>query len=149
MSVSSKVSGRCLCGAVSFAAKVAGRGLDACHCSMCRRWMGGPFLGLAHDGAVSFEGAESIAVYKSSEWAERAFCKVCGTSLYWRFRGTDEYSFCAGTLDDQSALELTTEIFIDEKPAYYAFANETRKLTGEEAMASLMARRQTDDTRDD
>jgi hypothetical protein len=149
MSGSSEISGRCLCGAVGFTAKVAGRSIDACHCSMCRRWTGGPFLGLAHDGAVSFEGAEHIGVYKSSAWAERAFCKVCGTSLYWRVSGTQEYSFCAGTLDDQSALGLTTEIFIDEKPGYYAFANETRKLTGEEAMASLKAGRLKDDSRDD
>jgi hypothetical protein len=149
MSVSKEMSGRCLCGAVSFTAEIEGRGIDVCHCAMCRRWMGGPFLGLAHKGAVRFEGAEHIGVYTSSEWGECAFCKVCGTSLYWRLRGTDEYSFCAGTLDDQSALELATEIFIDEKPGYYTFANETRKLTGEEAMAGLIANRQTDDTRDD
>jgi hypothetical protein len=149
MSVSSEISGRCLCGAVSFTAEIAGRGIDACHCAMCRRWTCGPFLGLAHRGAVNFKGAEHIGVYASSDWAERAFCRVCGSSLYWRLRGTDEYSFCAGTLDDQSALALSTEIFIDEKPGYYAFANETRKLTGEEAMASLMAGRQTYGTRDD
>ena len=149
MSVSSEISGRCLCGAVSFTAEIAGRGIDVCHCSMCRRWTGGPLLGLAHDGAVRFQGAEHIGVYASSDWGERGFCRVCGSSLYWRVRGTDEYSFCAGALDDQSALALTTEIFIDEKPGYYAFANETRKLTGEEAMASFMAGRQTDDTRDE
>lgn len=149
MSDSSEISGRCLCNAVSFTAKVAGRHIDACHCSMCRRWTSGPFLGLAHDGAVSFEGAEHIGVYRSSNWGERAFCKLCGTSLYWRLRGTDQYSFCAGALDDQSALELTTEIFIEEKPSYYAFENETTKLTGEEAMATLMAGKQIDDKRDD
>ena len=145
---SSTRTGRCLCGAVRFAFEAAKHGVDACHCGMCRRWTGGPFLGLAHDGAVSFEGPEHIGVYKSSAWAERAFCRLCGTSLYWRITGTQEYSFAAGTLDDQSALELTTEIFIDEKPAYYAFANETRKLTGEEAMSGLSGR-QIDDTRDD
>jgi hypothetical protein len=149
MSVSKEISGRCLCGAVSFTAETDNRCIDACHCAMCRRWMGGPFLGLAHKGAVSFEGAEHIGIYKSSDWAERAFCRLCGSSLYWRFGGTDEYSFCAGTLDDQSGLALTTEIFIDEKPGYYAFADKTKKLTGEEAMATLMADRETDGTRDD
>jgi hypothetical protein len=105
---------------------------------MCRRWTGGPLLGLAHAGSVSFEGGEHIGVYASSHWAERAFCKVCGTSLYWRLRDTNEYSFCAGTLDDESGLQLETEIFVDEKPTYYAFANRTKKLTGEEAMAIFM-----------
>ena len=31
---------------------------------------------------VEFKGADNIAVYASSDWAERAFCKQCGTHLY-------------------------------------------------------------------
>jgi hypothetical protein len=137
------VSGRCLCGAVSFTAKIGSHNVDVCHCDMCRRWTGGPFLALAQGGATSFEGAENIGVYKSSEWGERAFCKICGTSLYWRLIGSNEYAVSAGTLDDQSKLALTTEIFIDEKPAYYTFANETKRLTGAEAMAALLAGKDT------
>jgi hypothetical protein len=134
---SGTVSGRCLCGAVSFNADVAKREVDICHCSMCRRWSAGPYIGLGHDGAVAFQGAENIGVYKSSEWAERAFCKVCGSSLYYHLVGTDHYSFSASTLDDQSGLVLTLQIFIEEKPAYYDFANDTRKLTGAEAFAAF------------
>jgi hypothetical protein len=143
------MTGRCLCGAVRFAFEAKKHDVEVCHCGMCRRWTGGPQLGLAHDGAVSFEGAEHIGVYASSDWAERTFCKVCGTSLYWRIRGTDEYSFCAGTLDDESGLELSTEIFIDEKPAYYAFANETKKLTAKEAMATFIPADKRSNTDDD
>lgn len=131
------VSGRCLCGAVKFTADVAKRDVDVCHCSMCRRWAAGPFMGLMHEGEVAFEGAESIGVYKSSEWGERGFCKQCGTPLFWRLSGSDTYSFSAGALDDQSGLRLTMQIFIDEKPAYYDFANDTPRLTGAEAMAAL------------
>ena len=137
MNVSSDISGRCLCGGVSFTAKAANHGIGACHCSMCRSWTSGPFLSLALDGAPSFEGGENIAVYKSSNWGERAYCKLCGTSLYWRLSGTDQYAISAGTLDDKTRLALTSEIFIDEKPAYYAFANDTKKLTGEEVMAAF------------
>ena len=46
-------------------------------------------------------------------------------------------------------MKLTTEIFIDEKPDYYAFANETKKLTGEEAMATLMPADKRSNTDDD
>lgn len=133
----STVSGHCLCGAVRFSADVAKHDVDVCHCGMCRRWTAGPFIGLMHEGAVAFEGAEHIGVYKSSEWGERAFCKVCGTSLYWHLAGSDTYSFSAGVLDDQTQLNLTMQIFIDEKPDYYDFANDTPRLTGAEAMALL------------
>lgn len=131
------ISGRCLCGAVTFTADVAKRDVDVCHCSMCRRWTAGPFIGLMHQGAVAFEGADNIGVYKSSEWGERAFCKVCGTSLFWRLTGADTYSFSAGVLDDQTGIQLTMQIFIEEKPDYYDFANDTPRLTGAEAMALL------------
>ena len=143
MTASSDISGRCLCGAVSFTAKAAKHEIGACHCSMCRRWTTGPFLGLTLDGPPSLEGGENIAVYKSSAWGERAFCKVCGSTLYWRLSGTDQYAVSAGTLDDQSRLSLTSEIFIDDKPSYYAFANDTKKLTGAEVMAAFIAEKQT------
>ncbi|WP_072390467.1 GFA family protein [Hyphomicrobium sp. CS1GBMeth3] len=133
------ISGRCLCGAVTFSADVAKREVDICHCNMCRRWAAGPYIGLPHDGEVAFKGAENIGVYKSSEWAERGFCKVCGSSLFYHLLGTDHYSFSAGVLDDQSGLVLTAEIFIDEKPDYYAFSSDVPKRTGAEAFAAFEA----------
>jgi hypothetical protein len=144
VSASGTIRGRCLCGAVTFAAEVAKREVDVCHCGMCRRWSAGPCIGLGHDGAVAFEGAENIGVYKSSEWAERAFCKVCGSSLYYHLLGTDHYSFSAGALDDQSGLVLTSQIFIDEKPAYYDLANDTPKLTGAEVFAAFSGSAKTE-----
>lgn len=133
------LSGRCLCGAVSFSFKPEKSEVGVCHCGKCRRWTAGPFLALEHEGAVAFEGADNIGVYKSSDWGERAFCKTCGSPLYWRMSGTEHYAFSAGVLDDQSGLTFTTEIFIDDKPAYYAFANDTKKMTGEEVMAAFAA----------
>lgn len=133
------VKGRCLCGAVTFSADVAKLDVDACHCSLCRRWSAGPFIGLPHDGDVTFTGAENIGVYPSSEWAERGFCKVCGSSLYYHLLGTEHYSFSASALDDQSGLTLIAQIFIDEKPGYYDLANDTPKLTGAEVFAAHAA----------
>lgn len=136
----SKITGRCLCGAVAFEAGAAKREVDVCHCTMCRRWSAGPYIGLAYDGDVSFTGEENIGVYASSDWAERAFCKICGSSLYYHLIGTDHYSFSAGALDDETGLALTQQIFIDEKPAYYDLANETPKLTGAEVFAAFAAK---------
>jgi len=144
----SDISGHCLCGAVSLAAQVKNHDVDACHCSMCRRWTSGPFLALSVDDSIRFEGVENIGVYKSSEWGERAFCTICGTTLYWRMSGTDHYGISAGMLDDSSELVLATEIFVDEKPAYYAFANETKKMTGEEVVAAFAAADNESDVQD-
>jgi hypothetical protein len=137
------ISGRCLCGAVRFSFEPAKREVGVCNCSICRRWSAGPFLVLDHEGPVAFEGVENVGVYKSSEWGERGFCKTCGTSLYWRMSGVEHFAVSAGALDDQTGLAFTTEIFIDEKPGYYAFADPTHKMTGEEFVAAFAAGKET------
>ena len=134
--------GHCLCGAVQITAKKAANHVDVCHCRMCRRWGGGPFVEIDCGTNVLIKGAERIALYISSEWAERAFCVDCGTHLFYRLRETGEHMVCAGLLDDgtdQNDLSLKRQVFIDEKPAYYDFAGDSETLTGAELFAMIQA----------
>lgn len=135
-----RLTGQCLCGAVRYAIEAEKTELDACHCSRCRRWAGGPLMTLEHKGAVNFSGGESIGIYPSSDVVERGFCKVCGSTLFTRIQGDDHYFLAAGTIAETEHLELAVEIFIDDKPAYYAFANDTEKMTGAEFMAAWEAK---------
>lgn len=75
-------------------------------------------------------------VFRSSDWAERGFCGTCGTHLFYRLLPTGEYILPAGLFQDQT-FELTNEIFVEQKPAFYEFRNETRKLTGEQVFAQF------------
>ncbi|MHA1164428.1 MAG: GFA family protein, partial [Alphaproteobacteria bacterium] len=109
--------------------------VGACHCTMCLRWASGPFLELDCGDAVAFEGEENIVRYKSSDWAERGFCGTCGANLFYYLLPTGEYMMSAGAFDDQSGLKFTNQVFIDEKPDWYAFANETKNMTGAEVFA--------------
>jgi len=129
-------SGQCLCGAVTYTAQAINTEVHSCHCSICRRWSGGPGFS-ASVGGVEFTGEENIARFDSSAWAERGFCKTCGTNLFYRLKETDHYIMCMGTFDDQAQFKLAGEIYIDEKPASYEFAGDHPRLTGEEFMASL------------
>ena len=104
---------------------------------MCRKWGGGPLLVLALQGKPEITGAENIGTYSSSEWAERGFCKNCGTHLYYHFKGQDQYGIPAGLFEDPSGFEMTEQIFIDKKPHYYDFANDTPKLTQQEVFAKF------------
>ncbi len=138
--------GHCLCGAVKITAKRAADHVDACHCRMCRRWGGGPFIEIDCGTDVVIEGADRMTVYPSSEWAERAFCGTCGSNLFYRLIGTGEHMVCAGLFDDDtdrdSDLTLKRQVFIDEKPGYYSFAEETENLTGDELFAMVAAEQQ-------
>lgn len=85
--------------------------------------------------AVAFEGEEHIATFRSSEWAERGFCRSCGTHLFYRLKEESFYAIPVGLFDGDGAWTLSEQIFIDQKPAFYSFAEKTKNLTGEEVFA--------------
>ena len=127
--------GVCLCGAVTVEAKTVDPHLGACHCDMCRQWGGGPYISVECKEGVTFDGEDNITRYDSSEWAERAFCSKCGTHLYYRFKANNSHFMPAGLFKEHPEFDLDHQIFIDEKPNYYDFANQTQMLTGEEVQA--------------
>lgn len=127
------IEGHCLCGEVRIRATPLSRHVEACHCTMCRRWSGTAFVGVQCGSAVEIAG--EVTRYRSSDWAERGFCPRCGTHLFYHHLPADTYGFTAGLFPDDAFLPLSEEIFIDEKPAYYAFAGDAERLTGAEVMA--------------
>ena len=128
-------TGRCLCGAVTVRAKAMPKEIGACHCATCRRWGGGPFVEATCGSEVEFTGEDSISVYDSSEWAERGFCRECGTHLFYRLKQTGGHHLPVGLFDIDDKLEMTMQVFVDQRPDYYQFANSTKEMTGPEVFA--------------
>ncbi len=124
--------GHCLCGEVRVTARQAGNKVGACHCTMCRRWAGGPFMEIDCGTNIEFDGEDNIAIFDSSDWAERGFCRNCGTHLFYRLKQSGQHMVPVGLFEDDEGLVFDTQVFIDERPAYYEFANQTKNLTGEE-----------------
>src|SRR5690606_31801645 len=116
-------------------AKPKNSNMGACHCVMCRKWGGGPLLAVECDADARFEGAGYITTFSSSEWAERGFCRECGTHLFYRLKQDGHYAIPVGLFDGSAAWTFTEQIFIEQKPAFYSFADDTRNLTGAEAFA--------------
>ena len=83
---SSPFHGACLCGAVHFEVAGATKWCAHCHCTMCRRAHGAAFVTYVgvHEHDLSLEGEEHLRWYSSSDDAERGFCTVCGTTLFFR-----------------------------------------------------------------
>ena len=130
-----KAQGTCLCGVVKITTKTLNTDVGACHCSMCRSWGGGPFMAVECGTDVDFEGDENISVYESSEWAERAFCKKCGSHLFYRLKESKQLFLSAGLFENDTNFNFTHQVFIDKKPPYYSFANETINMTEAELFA--------------
>ena len=126
---------QCLCGAVSLET-AENRELHACHCGKCRVWGSGASFTLAAR-SPEITGSEHIVHYQSSEWAQRCFCKHCGTHLFVQV-GNDYY-INAGLFADNAGFETTSQIFIDCKAPYYDLANDTPKLTEAEFLEMVGA----------
>jgi hypothetical protein len=112
------ISGRCLCGNVSYTADADPIVQAVCHCSDCQRQTGGPFsvvLGVPRS-ALAVEGDtlssfSTIGDDHGSE-TERNFCSACGTPLYSVSGAMPEFVFIkVGSLDDSSWLEPRMEVW--------------------------------------
>lgn len=130
-------TGTCLCGSVRVTAEPESNHFGACHCSLCRRWGGGPLLAVECGDRVRFEGESHIATFASSEWAERGFCKNCGTHLFYRLREQAFYALPIGLFDDGQDWHFAEQLFVDHKSPHYSFADKTRNLTEAEAFAQF------------
>lgn len=129
--------GSCLCGSVLIKAEVKHHNVGACHCSMCQKWSGGPFLAVESVGMPDISGEEHVTRFDSSEWAERGFCRKCGSNLFYHLKPKDMYILSSSIFAPETDLAMDHQIFIDEKPAYYDFANDTKNMTGAEVFAEF------------
>ena len=108
-------SGQCLCGAVQFRFQLSNDGIQACHCKQCQRWTGGSPLFSVRVDDLTIDGEGKLGRYHASTHGERAFCSICGTTLFWRMQGQPVNFVQVGLLDDQAGLTVTSEIFVDQR----------------------------------
>ncbi len=86
---------------------------------------------------LKFTKEHLVGRYSSSEWAERGFCRNCGTHLFFRLKKTDHYFLSTGIFGNSISPAFELQEFIDHKPDYYAFANETKVSTQNEGYERL------------
>ena len=125
----------CLCGAVKITAEEVDPKFTVCHCQSCRTWGGAPFFSVKCGTKVQIEGGDKVKTYESSPWASRAFCMECGTHLFYKFKESGEYNMPVGMFPNLTGLEMDIQYFIDMRPSYYCFSNETKEMTTAEIMA--------------
>ena len=121
------LTGRCRCGALSFTADVS-RGYGVCHCTSCRRWTSGVWMGVEVKGALHYDGP--LERQDSSARAERAWCGACGSPIHYKLRLSGHVFLSQGAFDDQSGWTRLREIHADDRPDHYAFGPAAPAFTG-------------------
>jgi hypothetical protein len=116
------MNGSCLCGNVTFKVNAEPKGMSVCHCGQCRKQSG-------HVWASAFVPVADLDIKGEPKWfaaspiAQRGFCPVCGSFLFWQGHGESTISFALGAIDGPTDLRLTKHIFTADKGDYYDIAD--------------------------
>ena len=103
-----RVTGGCLCGAVRIEAVGRPDRVGLCHCLDCRKHHGAPFFA----AAVFAEDAVTV-VGEVGSYRGRAFCPVCGSSVFSRSEGEVEVHL--GALDEVGVFVPDHELWTERR----------------------------------
>ena len=78
-----RIDGGCLCGAVRYTLAAVPTDVAHCHCRICRRAAGAPFVTWATVERADLTTAGPVRWFRSSTVAKRGFCPTCGTQLFF------------------------------------------------------------------
>lgn len=114
--------GSCLCGGVAYRVDAPVNHASHCYCTMCRKQHGaaaGSYANVPSAGFALERGYDLVTEYASSEQGRRGFCRICGSTLYWRsLAEPDAVSVTLGTLDPDYDGPVEREIYTDTKPRW-------------------------------
>jgi hypothetical protein len=113
------LTGGCQCGAVRYEWLEKPRFSSVCHCRMCQKASGQPFMGYTGGKREHLRWTRGEpSVFKSSNMAQRGFCKDCGTPLTYEFEGTGDISVTINSLDDPEAMPPSKQFGIEAKVSW-------------------------------
>ena len=112
------LTGRCLCGGVTYSADADPIAQAACHCKECQRQSGSPFAVVVAVPleTLTVEGS-TLASFATTgtdhgQPTERHFCSACGSPIYSVSGAAPQFAFIkAGSLDDASWIEPALEVW--------------------------------------
>ncbi len=120
-----KHTGGCFCGEIRFEFEAGDIPVANCHCSMCRRTSGAPYVTwlVVPEGQFSFLNGEP-AVLRSSDEGTRYFCKQCGTPLTCVNASHPEIvDVTLGSLDQPEAFTPTFDVYCDTALPFVTLEN--------------------------
>ena len=119
------LQGGCYCGAIHYEAGGTPTNLTNCHCSICRRTTGAPFVTWFSVVRSTFLFTLGTPTgFRSTAVAARTFCPRWGRQLKFEHDDTpDEVAITTCSLDEPERLPPGYHIFIDGKPSWIRLAD--------------------------
>jgi hypothetical protein len=120
MSEAVRITGGCQCGAVRYALREQPSDPHICHCRMCQKAFGSFFAPLTGVPLTAFELTRGeLSIFKSSDQAERGFCKNCGTPLTFHYVGRPRIAVSIGSLDEAESIKPGMQYGIEGRLSWF------------------------------
>jgi hypothetical protein len=101
MSDRKTLTGGCLCAATRYEATGTPGLTLICHCRMCQRVSGGPFMGLLFLPSEAVQVTKGAPLlYPASPTSNRHFCGRCGSPLFFERHTREITGLTVGSLDE-------------------------------------------------
>ena len=120
------IQGSCLCGTVRFEIDGPFSMMMSCHCSMCRKHHGAPFVtfaGAPLEGFRWLSGESSLRYYASSPGGQRSFCSVCGSVGPMLMPSMGLAVVPAGMLEGDPGIRPQAHLFVGSKAPWHEISD--------------------------
>lgn len=129
------ITGKCECGAVEY--QVDGELVDYCHChcSICRRIHGAPFVtwgGITRDELSFTSGEDNLRDYAFSDRSDSISCKTCSSVIMVDFKAEPHMLYITlGTVDGNIELpDNGFHQFVGSKAPWYEITDDLPQYEG-------------------
>ena len=116
------LTGRCNCGAVTFAVTAPFEEAGYCHCKRCQRRTGSMWSVNAAVPAGGFEitaGREKVRSWAAPNGWPKAFCSECGSHLYSGGEEVGAFGVRLGALDGDPGIRPSYRQWLESSPDWY------------------------------
>jgi hypothetical protein len=136
------LTGGCQCGAVRYALYAKPEGTHICHCRMCQKAVGGPFIALAPVRLANFAWTRGEpSAFQSSTLTVREFCAKCGTPLTFRYVDGEQTDVTVGSLDRPADAPPAAQYGVESQvPWFHRMAQLPARTTADSMTAERKAR---------
>lgn len=94
------LTGGCLCGAIRYVCTERPCDVHYCHCRLCQKAFGNVFAVFGSLPRTAFRFTRGVPqAYRSTPYAERGFCRDCGTPLTFAYLRSGWIAIAIGSLD--------------------------------------------------
>lgn len=120
------IQGSCLCGTLRYEVDGPFDSMLNCHCSMCRKHHGAPFVTFVAAPIGGFRwlsGEDKQTHYRSSPSAVRSSCSACGSVAPFFMQEAGRVVLPLGNLDGDPGIRLAGHMFVGSKASWHTISD--------------------------